>query len=151
MIINVLAEKRFFKQVSASVGYYILFCLHVLGMRDNLGDAAITDFPEYLLVLNTCPDSETAGRIAADLVAGKLAACVQVLPGLQSYFHWKGKVDCEDEYLLLIKTSSASYPVLEQRIRELHPYELPEIIGVPVSKGLPEYLSWVDECTSENN
>ena len=102
------------------------------------------------MVLNTCPDSETAERIAADLVAGKLAACVQVLPGLRSYFHWAGKVDCSDEYLLLIKTSSASYPALERRIREIHPYELPEIIGVPVSMGLPDYLSWIDEYTHKD-
>ena len=119
-------------------------------MRNQPGETVITDTSEYLMVLNTCPDSETAGRIAADLVAARLAACVQVLPGLQSYFHWKGKVDCEDECLLLAKTSSASYPALEQRIRELHPYELPEIIGVPVSKGLPEYLSWIDECTHKD-
>ena len=105
---------------------------------------------KHLMVLNTCPDSDTAGRIAAELVDGKLAACVQVLPGLQSYFHWDGKVDRADEYLLLIKTSSASYPALEQRIRELHPYELPEIIGVPVSRGLPGYLSWIDKSTHED-
>ena len=102
------------------------------------------------MVLNTCPDSGTAERIAADLVAGKLAACVQVLPGLRSYFHWAGKVDCSDEYLLLIKTAAASYPALERRIREIHPYELPEIIGVPVSMGLPDYLSWIDEYTHKD-
>lgn len=115
-----------------------------------MGEATVAESSEYLVVMNTCPDSETAGRIAAELVAGRLAACVQVLPGLQSWFHWKGKVDCEDEHLLLIKTSSKSYPALEQRIRELHPYELPEIIGVPVSTGLPGYLSWIDECTHKD-
>ena len=114
----------------------------------TFGEAVIAERPEYLVVLNTCPDSETAGRIAADLVDRKLAACVQVLPGLQSYFHWDGKVDREEEHLLLIKTSSASYPALERRILELHPYELPEIIGVPVSKGLPEYLSWINDKSS---
>lgn len=117
----------------------------------TFGEAAIAEQPEHLVVMNTCPDSETAGRIAADLVDRKLAACVQVLPGLQSYFHWDGKVDREEEHLLLIKTSSASYPALERRIRELHPYELPEIIGVPVSKGLPEYLSWVNNNTQQND
>ena len=117
-------------------------------MRNNPGKTVIAELPEYLVVFNTCPDSETAGRIAADLVEDKLAACVQVLPGLQSYFHWAGKVDCADEHLLLIKTSSASYPALERRIRELHPYELPEIIGVPVNRGLPEYLSWIDDKSS---
>ena len=139
-----------FKQGPPSVGYYILFSPACLGMRNNPGETVIAELPEYLVVLNTCPDSETAGRIAADLVADKLAACVQVLPGLRSYFHWAGKVDCADEHLLLIKTSSASYPALERRIREIHPYELPEIIGVPVSKGLPEYLSWIDKNTHED-
>ena len=115
-----------------------------------MGEATIAESSEYLVVMNTCPDSETAGRIASELVDGRLAACVQVLPGLQSWFQWKGKVDCEEEYLLLIKTSSKSYPALEQRIRELHPYELPEIIGVPVSMGLPGYLSWIDECTHKD-
>ena len=110
----------------------------------------MTDSSDYLMVLNTCPDSETAGRIAAGLVAGKLAACVQVLPAMRSYFHWADKVDCADEYLLLIKTSSTSYPALEQRIKEIHPYELPEIIGVPLSKGLPEYLSWINECMRDD-
>ena len=114
----------------------------------TFGETVIAESSEHLVVMNTCPDSETAGRIAADLVDRKLAACVQVLPGLQSYFHWDGKVDREEEHLLLIKTSSASYPALEQRILELHPYELPEIIGVPVSKGLPEYLSWINDKSS---
>ena len=116
-----------------------------------MGEAIIAESSEHLVVMNTCPDPETAGRIAADLVDRRLAACVQVLPGLQSYFHWDGKVDREEEHLLLIKTSSASYPALERRIRELHPYELPEIIGVPVSKGLPEYLSWVDAHTKQDD
>lgn len=116
-----------------------------------MGEAVIAESSEHLVVMNTCPDSETAGRIAADLVDLKLAACVQVLPGLQSYFHWDGKVDREEEHLLLIKTSSASYPALERRIRELHPYELPEIIGVPVSKGLPGYLSWINTNTQQDD
>ena len=124
--------------------------LHNQPYEKTRGEAVITDLSEHLMVLNTCPDSGTAGRIAAELVDGKLAACVQVLPGLQSYFHWDGKVERADEYLLLIKTTSASYPALEQRIRELHPYELPEIIGVPVSRGLPGYLSWIDECTHKD-
>ena len=116
-----------------------------------MGEAVIAESSEHLVVMSTCPDSETADRIAADLVDRKLAACVQVLPGLQSYFHWDGKVDCADEHLLLIKTSSASYPALERRILELHPYELPEIIGVPVSEGLPGYLSWINTNTQQDD
>ena len=116
-----------------------------------MGEAIIAESSEHLVVMNTCPDPETAGRIAADLVDCKLAACVQVLPGLQSYFHWDGKVDREEEHLLLIKTSSASYPALERRILELHPYQLPEIIGVPVSEGLPGYLSWISTNTQQDD
>ena len=113
-----------------------------------MGEAVITAAAEHLVVLNTCPDADTAGRIAADLVARGLAACVQALPGLQCYFHWDGKVQCAQEHLLLIKTSAASYPALECRIKALHPYQLPEIIAVPISHGLPDYLSWVDDNSS---
>lgn len=121
------------------------------GRHGKHGRNIIAESSEHLVVMNTCPDSETAGRIAADLVDRRLAACVQVLPGLQSYFHWDGEVDRAEEHLLLIKTSSVSYPALEQRILELHPYELPEIIGVPVSKGLPEYLSWINNYTQQDD
>ena len=134
-----------------STVYYIPFIPPARAGAAGMGEAIIADSSEHLVVMSTCPDSETAGRIAADLVDRKLAACAQVLPGLQSYFHWDGKVDCADEHLLLIKTSSASYPALERRIRELHPYELPEIIGVPVSKGLPEYLSWINNNTQQDD
>ena len=74
----------------------------------------MANLPKHLLVLNTCPDSLTARKIADNLVANKLAACVQVLPGLRSYFHWAGKVDSSEEHLLLIKTSSARYAELEK-------------------------------------
>lgn len=114
----------------------------------STGEAIIAASAAHLVVLNTCPDADTAGRIAADLVERGLAACVQALPGLQSYFHWDGKVECAQEHLLLIKTSAASYPALERRITALHPYQLPEIIAVPVSHGLPDYLSWVNDQSS---
>ena len=80
-------------------------------------------------------------------MADKLAACVQALPAVQSYFRWAGRVDASEEHLLLIKTTAEKYAELERRIKRLHPYELPEIIGVPLSTGLPEYLSWIDEMT----
>lgn len=105
------------------------------------------DSPQRLLALNACPDSGTAEKIAAALVEERLAACVQVLPGVRSYFRWEGKADNAAECLLLIKTTAARYPAAERRIRQLHPYELPEIIAVPISVGLPEYLRWVDSCT----
>lgn len=116
-----------------------------------MGETIIAESSAHLVVMTACPDADQAGRIAADLVKRKLAACVQVLPGLQSYFHWDEKVQCADEHLLLIKTTVVGYPALERRIEALHPYELPEIIGVPVNRGLPAYLSWVDECTQKND
>ena len=100
---------------------------------------------ESLLVLNTCPDAITANNIAKDLVANKLAACVQIIPGIQSLFRWEGKVDSAEEQLLLIKTNTDRYQQLEDKIKALHPYELPEIIAVSISTGFTDYLSWIDD------
>ncbi len=99
---------------------------------------------ESLLVLNTCPDTITAKSIAKQLVANKLAACVQIVPGIQSFFRWEGKVDNAEEQLLLIKTNADRYKQLEDKIKALHPYELPEIVAVSISTGLTDYLSWID-------
>ena len=100
-----------------------------------------------LIVLNTCPGSITAKNIAADLVANKLAACVQVIPGIQSFFRWGGSVDTKEEYLLVIKTTTACYQEVEKSIQALHPYELPEIVAVPISTGLSGYLQWLNDST----
>jgi len=99
------------------------------------------------LVLCTCPDLKTAEAIAGLLVSEGLAACVSLMPGVTSVFQWKGEVEKANEVLLLIKTTAAAYQRLEQRILELHPYELPEIIAVSVDQGLASYLDWVSECT----
>lgn len=107
----------------------------------------MTTKSEYLIVLNTCPGSITAKNIATDLVANKLAACVQVIPGIQSFFRWVGKVDNKEEYLLIIKTTAGCYEEVEKSIKALHPYELPEIVAVPISTGLSGYLKWLDDST----
>lgn len=101
----------------------------------------------YLLVLNTCPDSESGTRIANALVEEALAACVNILPGLTSVFQWEGKLETSTEVLLIIKTRRSLYRPVERRILELHPYELPEIIAVPIEKGLEAYLNWIDRLT----
>ncbi len=101
----------------------------------------------YLLVLSTCPDQATAERIAQLLVEEKLAACVNVIPDITSLFQWQGKLDRENEILLLIKTTAASYSALETLVRQQHPYELPEIIAVPIVDGLNDYLDWVSSNT----
>lgn len=104
-----------------------------------------------LLVLCTCPDEENAEKIARALVEGKLAACVSMSAPVTSIYVWQGKTEKEREIQLLIKTSQERYPDLEQAILSLHPYELPEIIAVPVERGLAGYLNWIQECTSTNS
>jgi periplasmic divalent cation tolerance protein len=102
---------------------------------------------EQLLVINTCPGSITAKNIATHLVANELAACIQILPGVQSYFRWSGKVEVSEEYVLFIKTTPQCYEQVEKSILKMHPYELPEIIAVPITGGLNEYLSWITDST----
>ena len=102
---------------------------------------------KHLLVLSTCPGSITAKQIAQDLVANDIAACVNIVPGLTSYFKWSHKVESDVEFLLLIKTTSVQLPTIKKRIKSLHPYELPEIIAVSIEDGLEEYLSWVADST----
>lgn len=101
-----------------------------------------------LLTLCTCPDTESADAIATALVEQRLAACVNILPGLTSVYQWDGKIQHDAEVLLLIKTTEQQIETLTARVHELHPYELPEIIAVPVTRGLPQYLKWVSTCAS---
>ncbi len=102
-----------------------------------------------LLVLSTCPDDDTAEHIAAQLVERRLAACVNILSGLRSVYLWQGQVESDAERLLLIKTTESGYPRVEAAIRELHPYELPEIIAVTVVGGMADYLSWIQQSVHE--
>lgn len=100
---------------------------------------------ETLVVLCTLPDRDQAMRLARALVEEGLAACVNLVPGLTSVYRWQGSVQEDAEVLLLVKTSQAVYTRLEQRIRALHPYELPEIIAVPLQTGQADYLKWIQE------
>lgn len=102
----------------------------------------------HLLILCTCPDEATAQIIADQLVDQQLAACVNILPGLTSVYQWQGKRETAQEHLLLIKTTNEAYQTLEQTITELHPYELPEVIAVPISQGLGGYLQWIEQQTA---
>ena len=95
----------------------------------------------------TCPDDATARRIADALVEERLAACVNVLPGLRSVYRWQGAIQREDEVLLLIKTTRAQVAPLTARVASLHPHELPELVAVEVAGGLAAYLDWVEEQT----
>lgn len=99
----------------------------------------------YTLVMTTCPEKENARRIAYELIEAKLAACVHILPEGRSVYSWKGKVQEDKEYTLLIKTDDDAYSKVESMIQHAHPYELPEIIAVPISTGLSGYLRWIGE------
>ena len=101
-----------------------------------------------IVVLSTCPDPETARGLAADLVENGLAACVNIVPGLTSVYRWEGRTEESPECLMLIKTTPEGMARLRQRIVDLHPYELPEIVAVPVVDGLPAYLDWVTGSVS---
>lgn len=98
----------------------------------------------FQIVLTTCPDKLSAERIAQALVEEGLAACVNILPPMQSIYRWKGKVEQAREQLLIIKSSCARFAAIRERIQALHPYELPEIIAVPIADGLPGYLAWLN-------
>ena len=102
---------------------------------------------DVLLVLTNLPDRKAALTLANALIEEKLAACVNVLGECTSVYRWKGAVENAAEIPLLIKTAASRYAALEAAIRKLHPYELPEIIAVPLAHGLPEYLQWVAEQT----
>ena len=99
----------------------------------------------HRLVFCTVPDEATAERIARALVEESLAACVNILAGLTSVYRWRGRIEQDSELLLLAKSREDRLAALRDRIRALHPYELPEIIAVPISDGLEAYLAWIDE------
>lgn len=103
------------------------------------------------LVYCTCPEAAIASRIAETLVSEGLAACVSQLSGVQSVYRWRGEIERDVEVLLLIKTVDSRFDALAARVRELHPYDVPEIISVPVTRGLPDYLQWVCKCTADDS
>lgn len=103
--------------------------------------------PEVVLALSTAPDAQTAARIGRALVDERLIACMNVVPGLTSIYRWKGDVQTDEEVLMLMKTRPGRVHRLRERISELHPYEVPELLVVPVVDGLAPYLRWVGDET----
>ena len=97
----------------------------------------------FQLILCTCPDNQVAEQLATSLVEQRLAACINIVPGLTSIYRWQGKLEKGTEVLLLIKTTRECYTAVETAIRQQHPYELPEIIAVTLDEGSPDYLRWI--------
>ncbi|MDO8350352.1 MAG: divalent-cation tolerance protein CutA [Gallionella sp.] len=104
---------------------------------------------DILLVITNLPDAPSAQKLAHHLIESHAAACVNQLAPCTSTYRWQDKIETTSEVPLLIKTTQAAYPRLEALIRAAHPYELPEIIAVPVSVGLPAYLDWVNQQTNK--
>lgn len=99
----------------------------------------------HYLVLTTCPHEAAAQELARMLLDERLAACINIVPGLRSLYRWKGGIEEGNEVLLLIKAAKSVYPRLEARIRGSHPYELPEIIALDIAAGSAAYLAWIAE------
>ena len=103
---------------------------------------------KILLALSTFPDADTALQISNELVTKNLAACANILPGVESIYRWKDNIESGNETLVLFKLREDRQSDFQEQLRSLHPYEVPEIIFVPISSGLPEYLRWVTENCS---
>ena len=104
--------------------------------------------PESIVIISNVPDMATAQALAQALVGRQLAACVNILPGVQSVYRWQGAIEEAHEISLFIKTRRACYAAVEAAICELHPYDVPEIIALPISGGLPAYLAWLVQETT---
>jgi periplasmic divalent cation tolerance protein len=97
------------------------------------------------VVLTTTASEEEARKIARALVGERLAACVNIIPKIESIYRWQDKVEEAREYLLLIKTTDSAFPRLQQKLKELHSYELPECVALAMTAGSPSYLKWIDD------
>lgn len=106
---------------------------------------------QFIVVLTTLPNKAGAEGMARALVAQRLIACASCLPGARSIYRWQGAIEEADECLLWMKTTAARYQELEAAIKAAHPYDVPEIIAIPVAAGLPAYLAWVAAETSMNS
>jgi periplasmic divalent cation tolerance protein len=102
---------------------------------------------DFYVILSTCPDAETAARIARALVDASLVACVNIVPGLRSIYRWNDSIRDDQEVLMILKTAADRLPDARQRLVALHPYEVPEVVALPVADGHDAYLSWVHSAT----
>src|ERR1035437_1952798 len=98
---------------------------------------------DKIVVLTSCAAEADAERLARALVAGRLAACVNVVPGVRSFYHWKGEIEVSAEFLLIAKTSRDLFPALRAEMEKLHPYEVPELLALPVVAGAENSLNWL--------
>src|SRR5215467_4346402 len=102
---------------------------------------------QILLAISTFPDAETANRIAQTLVEEKLAACANLIPAVHSIYRWKEKIEAASEVMVFFKTTQDRLEAFDEKLRSLHPYEVPELLSIKIDNGSPDYLRWViDNC-----
>jgi len=106
---------------------------------------------EHISVFVTVPDEETAVKVAKAVLDSKIAACASMIPAVRSLYWWKGEIQDDSELLLVIKTRSDMFDLLSRKIREIHPYEVPEIIAFPIVMGNHDYLAWIDDNVSRKD
>ncbi len=100
---------------------------------------------QFIVMITTTPNKENANNIAQTLLAKKLAGCVQIIGPISSHYYWENELCQDEEYICLIKSSQQYYQTLESTIKEIHPYEVPEIISLPIQQGSEGYLSWLNQ------
>lgn len=104
---------------------------------------------DKIVVLSTCASEQEAEKLARSLIEERVAACVNVIPGIRSYYRWKGTIETGDEYLLLIKSSRDRLAALRTSLEKEHSYEVPEVLALPVVEGSPNYLTWLQTCLED--
>ena len=102
---------------------------------------------DFAVVLATAPDMDLARRLAKAALEAKLAACANIVPAVESHYWWKGKLESSDEVLLIFKTRQQLLPKLERAVREIHPYDTPEFVALPLTTGSRKYLAWLTDNT----
>lgn len=117
-------------------------------MSQSIKGSSYSPETELFVVLCTVPDKACAQHIAAEIINERLAACVNIVPGLESVYEWQGEVTYDQEVLLLVKTPPSRYVALQERLLQLHPYDTPEIIAVPVKSGLDAYINWAKQAVA---
>lgn len=106
---------------------------------------------DYQLLFSTCPTMDVAKKLAHSLLEKHLAACVNIVPHLESVFEWQNEIVTESEVLLLMKTRREHYAAIEQLLLQQHPYEVPELIALPIENGLSRYLAWIDQAVANHH
>ena len=117
------------------LGYYI--------KNDSHNYKVGTLTTDTCIALTTCPDADIAAKLATAIVEARLAACVNIIPAIESVYRWQGKIEQDTESLLLLKTSQQNLPALESLVKQQHPYELPEFIALDINHGSQAYLEWI--------